>query len=71
MSNEFTNGQLTKIVKGQADIITKMQETINHQQARIDLLDGNVHRLMAEIANAKNVMAHVSGRGMGPTVQEG
>lgn len=54
-----------------------IQNAINEQAKalrdaldRISLLEGNVATLRAEIANTKQMAAHLHGRGMGPTVTE-
>jgi hypothetical protein len=66
----FTNKQLTKIVRGFQEIIDRQGREIEAQRIRLELAEGSLRRLMNEITNAKQMFAHVSGRGMGSTVHK-
>lgn len=65
---EFTNGQLTKIVKGFQTMIDAQANEIKAQRIRIELLENTTHTLRAELQNTKQLYAHLHGRGMGSTV---
>lgn len=52
------------------ELVNKLQAEVQNQQNKISRLEANVSIMSAEIINAKQMMAHVSGRGMGPTVVE-
>jgi hypothetical protein len=65
---EFTNGQLTKIVKGFQNMIDAQAKEVEAQRIRIELLENTTRALRAELLNTKQLYAHLHGRGMGSTV---
>lgn len=66
----FTNGQLTKIVKGFAEMLTRLQEDNEAQRLRIQFLENNHRNLLNEMQNVKQTVAFTNGRGMGSTVHK-
>jgi len=50
------------------NVLNEQGKVISELQSRISLLEGNVATLRAEIANTKQMAAHLNGRGMGSTV---
>lgn len=50
------------------DVLNEQAATIRELQQKQTMMEGNVARLMAEIMNTKQLVAHVGGRGMGSTV---
>ena len=43
------------------------QEEINALRVRLNLMENNLQTLRAELQNTKQLMGHLSGRGMGST----
>lgn len=52
------------------NVLNEQAKVIRDQADRLSLLEGTVATLRAEIANTKQMAAHLHGRGMGPTVTE-
>lgn len=50
------------------DALNRQGKAISDLMERVQMLEGNVARLHAEIANTKQLAAHLHGRGMGSTV---
>jgi len=50
------------------NVLNEQGKAITEMLSRISLLEGNVATLRAEIANTKQMAAHLNGRGMGSTV---
>ena len=71
MANELSNNQLSKIVRGFQEIIDRQQEEIEGLKLRMTLVENSTRRNFDEMANTKQLVAHVSGRGMGSTVHAG
>ena len=51
------------------NVMKDHDKVINQLIERISTLEGNVARLQADIMNTKQLIGHISGRGMGPTVR--
>lgn len=66
--SEFTNGQLTKIVKGFQELIDRQGREIEALKLQAELQANSLRRCFAELENTKQMTAHVMGRGMGSTV---
>jgi len=52
------------------DVMNSQARALRALQERVQILEGNVARLQAEITNTKQLAAHLHGRGMGSTVHE-
>lgn len=50
------------------NVLNEQAKVIRDQADRLSLLEGTVATLRAEIANTKQMAAHLHGRGMGSTV---
>ena len=50
------------------EVIKQQQVMLSEHRERIQRLEGNVALMIAEVQNAKQLAAHLAGRGMGSTV---
>ena len=64
MSSEATKKNFTII----QNVLNEQAKVIRDQAERLTMLEGTVATLRADILNTKQLVAHVSGRGMGSTV---
>lgn len=65
MSDEI-NSRNIKTLHGQ---ISETEASVRELTDRVAKLEGNLAVALAELANAKQLMAHIMGRGMGSTTE--
>jgi hypothetical protein len=59
----------TRNIKGLHSELVTTQANVRDLTNRVTKLEGNLTLALAELANAKQLMAHVMGRGMGSTTE--
>lgn len=59
----------TRNIKGLHSELVATQSNVRDLTDRVTKLEGNLAVALAELSNAKQLMAHVMGRGMGSTTE--
>lgn len=59
----------TRNIKGLHSALVATQSDVRDLTNRVSRLEGNLAQALSELANAKQLMAHIMGRGMGSTTE--